>query len=66
MRENDRSYFTRRAAQEHSAATKARGKAREAHERMEERYRDLANCPDERDVANCTVERDAAPPEPAA
>ena len=40
--ENDRSYFHRRAAQEHSAATNSRGKAREAHETMEDRYRDLA------------------------
>jgi len=45
--ENDRSYFRRRAAQEHSAATKSRGKAREAHETMEDRYRDLAQDPDE-------------------
>lgn len=45
--ENDRSYFRRRAAQEHSAATKSRGKAREAHEEMEGRYRDLVQPQDE-------------------
>ena len=43
----DRSYFTRRSAEEHSAATKSRGKAREAHEEMESRYRDLAETSDE-------------------
>lgn len=48
--ENDRSYFHRRAAQEHSAATNSRGKAREAHETMEGRYRDLAQPSDEGEV----------------
>ena len=45
--ETDRSYFTRRAAQEHSAATRALGKARDAHEEMEGRYRGLAESSDD-------------------
>jgi hypothetical protein len=40
--EDNRSYFMKRAAQERSAASRATGKAREAHEQMAERYRDLA------------------------
>ncbi len=41
--EDDRSYFTRRAAEERSAAGKSgNAKAREAHERMAERYEEQA------------------------
>ena len=41
---NDRSYFMRRAAQEHSAAANATGdKAREAHQEMARRYQGLAS-----------------------
>jgi hypothetical protein len=40
--ENDRSYFTRRAAQERTAADQARNNAaRDAHLDMERRYREL-------------------------
>jgi hypothetical protein len=40
--ENDRSYFMRRAAQEHSAADRALGSAaRIAHLELEKRYREL-------------------------
>ena len=39
---NNRSYYMRRAAQERSAASNATGeKAREAHEKMANRYREL-------------------------
>jgi hypothetical protein len=39
---NNRSYFMRRAAQERSAASQASDvKAREAHEKMARRYREL-------------------------
>ena len=39
---NNRSYYMRRAAQERSAASNATGeKAREAHEQMADRYREL-------------------------
>jgi hypothetical protein len=44
--ETDRTYFMRRAAQERSAATHSEGKAREAHQKMAERYRDLVRCGD--------------------
>lgn len=40
--ENDRNYFTRRALEERSAAGKASGKAREAHEAMAGHYEALA------------------------
>lgn len=40
--EQDRIYFTKREEQERSAATRAKGKARQAHEQMAERYHDLA------------------------
>lgn len=39
--ETNRTYFMRRAAQERSAATRASGKAREAHQAMADRYKDL-------------------------
>ena len=39
--ERDRTYFMRRAAQERSAATRASGKAREAHREMADRYKDM-------------------------
>jgi len=39
--ENNRSYFMRRAAQERSAATRSKGKARKAHEEMAEHYQGL-------------------------
>ena len=40
--ENDKSYFMRRAAQEHSAADRASGiAARIAHLELERRYREL-------------------------
>lgn len=46
--ENDRTYFMRRAAQERSAADNAIGaKAREAHEAMAQRYKDLVHSGDE-------------------
>lgn len=39
---NDKSYFMRRAAQERSAAERASGRAaRDAHQEMEMRYREL-------------------------
>jgi hypothetical protein len=41
--ENNRSYFMRRAAQERSAATHSKGKARQAHEEMAEHYQDLVH-----------------------
>lgn len=41
--ENNRSYFTKREAEERAAATRAKGKAREAHEQMAERYHELAH-----------------------
>ena len=54
--ENDRSYFMRRAAQERSAATRARStKARAVHESMAKRYRDLAGS----DAANADRETSA-------
>ena len=40
--ENDRTYFTKREEEERSAATRAKGKARQAHEQMAERYHELA------------------------
>lgn len=41
--ENDRSYFTRRAVEERSAADKSQNpKAREAHQKMAERYEEQA------------------------
>jgi hypothetical protein len=47
--ENDRSYFMRRAAQERSAADRASDeKAREAHETMAERYKDLVHSAEDR------------------
>jgi hypothetical protein len=42
----DRTYFLRRAAQERSAATRATGKAREAHQQMADRYKDLVHSGD--------------------
>jgi hypothetical protein len=51
--ETDRSYFMRRAAQERSAATHSKGKAREAHRQMADRYQDLVHAgqPPEQSVA---------------
>ena len=44
--ENNRSYFMRRAAQERSAATRARDtKVRAVHETLAARYRELAHEP---------------------
>jgi hypothetical protein len=41
--ENDRTYFTRRATEERTAADKSRdSKAREAHRKMAERYEEQA------------------------
>jgi hypothetical protein len=46
--ENDRTYFMRRAAQERSAADNAADtKAREAHETLAKRYKDLVHSADE-------------------
>jgi hypothetical protein len=42
MNEN-RTYFMRRAAQERSAATQAKGKARLAHQQMADHYRELVD-----------------------
>ena len=39
---NDRIYFTKREAEEQAAATRAKGKARVAHEQMAKRYHELA------------------------
>jgi hypothetical protein len=44
--EHDRTYFMRRAAQERSAANRARGKARKAHEQMAECYHNLVGSDD--------------------
>jgi hypothetical protein len=42
--ENDRSYFTRRATEERTAADKSENpKAREAHQKMAERYEEQAH-----------------------
>ena len=44
MMENNHSYFTRRAAEESSAATQAQDtKVRALHETLAARYRELAN-----------------------
>ncbi len=43
--ENDLSYFMKRAAQERSAASRSKGRARQAHEQMADRYRELAQSP---------------------
>lgn len=40
---NDRTYFMRRAAQERSAASNAKGKARLAHQDMADHYRELVD-----------------------
>ena len=40
--EDNRTYFTKREAEEQAAATRAKGKAREAHEQMAKRYHELA------------------------
>lgn len=48
--ENKRSYFMRRAAQEHSAADHASDKAaRNAHLELERRYRELVEQPNPTD-----------------
>jgi hypothetical protein len=44
--ESNRTYFMRRAAQERSAATRSRGKARKAHTEMAERYGNLVRTKD--------------------
>jgi hypothetical protein len=45
--ENNRTYFMRRAAQERSAASRsAHATARQAHEKMAERYQELAQSSD--------------------
>jgi hypothetical protein len=38
----NQSYFSKREAQERSAASRAKGKARAAHEEMANRYHELA------------------------
>jgi hypothetical protein len=50
--ENDHSYFMRRAAQERSAATKARNsKVRAVHKDLAERYNQLAHAMGARSAA---------------
>jgi len=39
---SDRTYFRRRAAQEHAAAVRSTGKARDAHQQMAKSYEQLS------------------------
>lgn len=46
---NCNSYYMRRGAQERTAASRSRGKARKAHEQLADRYHELVNSSDEFD-----------------
>ncbi len=49
--DQDKSYFTRREAEEHAAADRAKGPARDVHSELAKRYHDLAEPEQQRKAA---------------
>lgn len=54
------SYYMRRGAQERTAASRSRGKARKAHEQLADRYHALVNSSDEFDRLPGTSDGESA------